>query len=141
MGTKKGSVAGSKGVKKSVPETTLPNWPAFKPLLPIEDLGLKTVVDSQIVVIKQFWTSTLCKNYVSFLKTLPLVTTPGVPKRGEALRVNDRYEVHDPAFANRLWVESGLRELISGHEDDMLNAKEDGLSKGEREQLWQVDIT
>src|ERR1700738_4262878 len=82
-----------------------PNWPPFKPSRPTSDLTLHTLVDSQIILIHNFFTSTLCKTYVSFLKTLPLVTTPGLPKRGDALRVNDRFSVLDSAFANRLWVE------------------------------------
>lgn len=91
-------------------------------------------MDSQIVVIKNFWTGTLCKNYVSFLKTLPLATTPGLPKKGEALRVNDRFQIIDPTFANRLWVETGLRELICG--DDENEEGEEGMSKKQREELW-----
>lgn len=91
-------------------------------------------MDSQIVVIKNFWTGTLCKNYVSFLKTLPLATTPGLPKKGEALRVNDRFQIIDPTFANRLWVETGLRELIC--EDDENEEGEEGMSKKQREELW-----
>jgi hypothetical protein len=120
--------------KSALAETPrLPDWPVFKPLLPTSDLSLTSLVESQIVVIRNFWTSSLCKNYVSFLSSLPLVTTPGKPKRGDALRVNDRYEVHDPAFANRLWIEAGLRELICGSEND---TGEELMSRQEREQLW-----
>lgn len=119
---------------KSDPANEAPDWPAFKPILPTSDLSLSTVIDSQILVIRNFWTSTLCKNYVSFLKTLPLSTTPGKPKKGDALRFNDRYQVHDPGFANRLWVEAGLRELLCGGESDA--DQEDGLSKDEKRQLW-----
>jgi hypothetical protein len=116
-------------------QTPPPNWPPFKPLLPTSDLSLITLVEYQILLIHNFWTSTLCKNYVSFLKTLPLTTTPGRPKRDEALRVNDRFSIDDPGFANRLWVETGLRELVCGIEE----GKEDGgerMTKEERERLW-----
>lgn len=126
---------GGKGATKraaTVVENPPPNWPAFKPILSAEDFSLETVVESQIVVIKNFWTSTLCKNYVSFLKTLPLVTTPGIPKRGEALRVNDRFQIQDPVFANRLWIETGLREIVRGHEED----GEDSMSREEKQELW-----
>lgn len=116
-----------------------PNWPEFKPLRPTSDLQLTSLVESQILVIRDFWTSTLCKNYVSFLKTLPLVTTPGTPKKGDAVRVNDRFRVDDAVFANRLWVETGLRELICGSDDDdddNTNDNSEGMSKQERERLW-----
>lgn len=91
-----------------------PNWPPFKPLLPTSDLSLEVVAPNQIVTISNFWTSTLCKTYVSFLATLPLSTTPGKPKRGDAVRVNDRFQVDDPDFARRLWAETALQEIITG---------------------------
>jgi hypothetical protein len=111
------------------------DWPAFRPLRAPTDLSLSTVVDSQIVVVRDFWTSTLCKNYVAFLKGLPLVTTPGTPKKGDAVRVNDRFQVIDEGFANRLWVETGLRELVCGTEGEVEEGLE-GMSKEERRELW-----
>ncbi|KAI9740960.1 MAG: hypothetical protein M1818_004566 [Claussenomyces sp. TS43310] len=125
MSSRKRSAA--KGVKKEAPPNSPPNWPVFKPLLPPEDLSLETVVDSQILVVRNFWTAKLCKEYVSFLSTLPLTTTPGRPKKGEALRVNDRFQIVDPVFANRLWVETGLRELICNLENQ---------DEESRAQLW-----
>lgn len=92
-------------------------------------------MDSQIVVVRDFWTSTLCKSYVGFLKGLPLVTTPGTPKKGDAVRVNDRFQVIDEGFANRLWVETGLRELICGTEEEVGEGLE-GMSKEGRRELW-----
>lgn len=61
------------------------------------------------------------------------MTTPGKPKKGDAVRVNDRVQIVDPAFANRLWIETGLRELVNGtgEEDDEIN-------KEERERLWYI---
>jgi hypothetical protein len=111
-----------------------PNWPAFKPLVPSLDLSLSTLVESQIITISNFWTSTLCKTYVNFLKTLPLVTTPGTPKRGDALRVNDRFQIQDEQFANRLWEETGLKELVCGSE----NGSEGETTLEERKTLWYV---
>lgn len=32
-----------------------------------------------------------------------MATTPGRPKRGEAVRVNDRFQVDDEAFAGKLY--------------------------------------
>lgn len=128
--------AAAKALRKTAaePAAAAPNWPEFKPLRPTSDLALSSLVEKQIVLIRDFWTSTLCRNYVSFLKTLPLITTPGTPKKGDAVRVNDRFRVDDPAFANRLWVETGLRELICGSDDEA--EAEEGMSKAERERLW-----
>jgi hypothetical protein len=39
-------------------------------------------------------------------------TTPSRPKRGEAVRVNDRFQVEDPLFARRLWEQTGLKEAL-----------------------------
>jgi hypothetical protein len=123
---------------KAAPTNALPpNWPVFKPLLPPSDLALTTLVPSQIVLIRNFWTSKLCKDYVSFLKTLPLVTTPGKPKKGDAVRVNDRFQVIDEQFATRLWEETGLKSLILGEGDgDREQEGEDGMSEAERRELW-----
>ena len=90
-----------------------PNWPVFRPPLPVIDLVLETLVESKVVVLRNFWPQKLCHDYVAFLKTLPLTTTPGKPKRGEAVRVNDRFQIHDPAFASRLWRETGLKEAVT----------------------------
>lgn len=124
--------------KKPSVDIQRPNWPVFKPLVPTSHLTLSTLVDSQIAVIRNFWTATLCRNYVSFLKGLPLTTTPGKPKKGDALRINDRYQINDEAFANRLWLETGLRELICGSEEAENFTDEDVKSKEQRRTLWYV---
>jgi hypothetical protein len=94
-----------------------PNWPALQPLVPPSDLSLETLVEDQIVLIRNLWTSKLCKDYVAFLSSLPLMTTPGKPKRGEAVRVNDRFQIDDPLFAERMWSGTALKELVLGCED------------------------
>ncbi|MCJ1308640.1 hypothetical protein MMC25_002293 [Agyrium rufum] len=106
---KSGSIARAAPSAKEVK----PDWPALQPLKPREDLSLDTVLDDQIVLIHDLFTSTLCRNYVSSLSKLPLTTTPGQPKKGEALRVNDRFQIDDPDFAERLWSSTGLKELLS----------------------------
>jgi hypothetical protein len=113
---------------ESVKTPASPDWPAFRPLVPLEDLACHSVVPGQIITISNFWTSTLCKNYVAHLSSLPLATTPGRPKKGEAVRVNDRFQIDDPAFADRLWNETALKELVSGPSA--------ATSEDEREQLW-----
>lgn len=114
-----------------------PSWPALQPLVPISDLSLETVLQDQIVVVRNCWTSSLCKNYVSFLSTLPLITTPGQPKKGDALRVNDRYQVDDPAFAEQLWSSTALRELVTGTSGD---GQEEGTTADERRKLWGGEV-
>lgn len=96
-----------------------PNWPAFKPPLPLPGLSLEleSLVEDQIVVVRNFWPRSLCRDYVSFLKTLPLVTTPGKPKKGDAVRVNDRFEINDARFADRLWSQTGLKDVVLQDED------------------------
>ncbi|TID20588.1 Oxoglutarate/iron-dependent oxygenase [Venturia nashicola] len=106
----------------------LPNWPALQPLLSPLDLTLEHFVPDQIITIPNLWTSTLCKNYVAFLSSLPLTTTPGKPKRGDAVRVNDRYQVDDAAFAERLWSQTALKELVTGEAA--------GATHEDRSNLW-----
>lgn len=92
-----------------------PSWPPFKPPLPVTDLRLELPVptlDDTIAVVRNFWPRSLCRDYVTFLQDLPLTTTPGRPKRGEAVRVNDRFQIDDFQFAQRLWLETGLKELL-----------------------------
>jgi hypothetical protein len=113
---------GSKAAAKPRPSTVAaaagpaPSWPAFKPPLPVADLQPESLLNDRVVLIRNFWPKSLCRDYASFLRTLPLTTTPGKPKRGDAARVNDRFQVHDQAFANRLWLETGLRDVLLAHD-------------------------
>ncbi|KAK0112238.1 hypothetical protein ONS96_001486 [Cadophora gregata f. sp. sojae] len=142
--TTKASKASKASASGPKPPNATPNWPALKPLVPPSDLTLHTLLPSQIVTISQLFTSTLCKTYVNFLKDLPLTTTPGKPKKGEALRFNDRFQVADEAFANRLWLETGLKELICGREEE--GEGHSGVGKGpamtqqERRELWGGEV-
>jgi hypothetical protein len=128
--------ASARSAASSEPARQPPNWPAFTPLVPVEDLALQEVLPKQIIAIPNFFTASLCKTYVSFLSSLPLTTTPGKPKKGDAVRVNDRYQIHDPVFAGRLWNDTGLRKLVSGEvEEGAL-----GLTEIQRKELWGGDI-
>lgn len=94
----------------------LPNWPQFRPPLPVAELAPQLhPATPKIASIPSFFPKSLCRDYVAFLKTLPLQTTPGKPKRGEAVRVNDRFQVDDPGFALRLWETTGLKEALLGN--------------------------
>ncbi|KAL8727070.1 MAG: hypothetical protein Q9181_005837 [Wetmoreana brouardii] len=117
--------------KQQTTTATLPDWPPLKPLIPPSDLSLEELLKDQIVVIRNFFTSSLCKNYVSFLSTLPLVTTPGQPKKGDAVRVNDRFQVDDAVFAEQLWETAGLRELVT---------REGGLGKQSLKEIWGGEV-
>jgi len=97
-----------------------PDWPAFTPVIAAESLSLDVVLPHQILTISQFFTSTLCKTYINFLSKLPLVTTPKQAKRGEAVRVNDRLQIQDPVFAKRLWIETGLKDVLEDVENKKL---------------------
>lgn len=102
---------------KHGPAAQRPNWPLFKPTLPVTHLSLEPPVpafEDKILVARNFFPKTLCRDYVTFLQSLPLVTTPGRPKRGEAVRVNDRFQIHDDQFAQRLWLQTGLEDLVNG---------------------------
>jgi len=91
-----------------------PNWPPLRPLIPASDLSLEPLLDDQSYLIRSFFTSSLCKTYVSFLSSLPLITTTaaGKPKKGEAVRVNDRFQIHDADFAESLWSSTALKQLL-----------------------------
>lgn len=90
-----------------------PNWPPLRPLLPATDLRLETLVPDQIYLIRNFLPASLCKTYSSFLSSLPLTTTPGKPKKDEAVRVNDRFQVEDARFAEMLWSGTAMEDLVT----------------------------
>jgi hypothetical protein len=95
-----------------------PDWPALTPVSPASDLECSSLLPAQILTIPRLFTSALSAKYVAFLRSLPLTTTPGLPKRGDAVRVNDRYQIDDPDFARYLWEQTALRELIMAGEID-----------------------
>lgn len=116
-GTKSSTSKGPSGAGQATTAASAPPaWPVFKPPLPITDLAPETLLDRRVALIRNFWPKSLCRDYVSFLRGLPLTTTPGKPKRGMAARVNDRFQVQDQRFADRLWMETGLREVLLGDE-------------------------
>ncbi|KAK4541503.1 hypothetical protein LTR36_007949 [Oleoguttula mirabilis] len=116
---------------KSRQQQQPPNWPPLNPLVPTSDLQLVPLLEDQILTIPRFWPAGLCKTYVTFLASLPLVTTPGKPKKGDAVRVNDRFQIDDPAFAERLWSGTALKELVEGAVVDG-----EALSEDAKRALW-----
>ncbi|KAL8910794.1 MAG: hypothetical protein Q9171_003930 [Xanthocarpia ochracea] len=130
MPIKSKSRAATASSKRKDETAAPPDWPPLKPLVPHSDLLVETILKDQIVVIRNFFTYSLCKNYVSFLSSLPLVTTPGQPKKGDAVRVNDRFQVDDPSFAEQIWKSAGLEDLVTRSDGD------DGMSQQALSQLW-----
>lgn len=129
---KQNDIASQNGIQNAPP-----NWPDFNPKPFNQDLCLISVVQDQIVTIPEFWTPRLCQKYINFLSSLPLVTTPGKPKRGEAVRVNDRFQIHDPGFAKKLWEETGLRNLVISTKFDGEEQARDPQAVRERQRaLW-----
>jgi hypothetical protein len=122
-------VKGSKAANNI--STPKPKWPPMVPTVPTVDISPGTLLEGQILTIPKLWTTSLCKAYVSFLSTLPLSTTPGKPKKGEAVRVNDRYQVDDTDFAARLWSDTALKEIV---ENPVINGR--ALSVEERDALF-----
>ncbi|KAF1950524.1 hypothetical protein CC80DRAFT_426673 [Byssothecium circinans] len=136
MAPKKRSKPGPANQPSAPSKTTPPpNWPPFTPLIPEADLALESRFPGQIVTISNFWTATLCKNYVAFLASLPMITTPGKPKKGDAVRVNDRFQIEDAVFAERLWSGTALKNLVMGTADSALD-----MTDAQREELWGGDV-
>lgn len=112
----------------SKPPVPTPNWPPLRPLLPTADLSLVPLVPDQIYIVRNFLPTSLCKNYASFFASLPLTTTPGKPKKDEAVRVNDRFQIEDAQFAENLWSGTALKELVTerfAEEEDYKDEDED----------------
>ncbi|KAL4958221.1 hypothetical protein BDW69DRAFT_98789 [Aspergillus filifer] len=129
------------------PQDKPPNWPPLRPLLPPSDLILDPLLEDQIYLIRNFLPASLCKTYVQFLSSLPLITTPGKPKKGDAVRVNDRFQIQDEVFAERLWRETALRGLVmnpngidTGYDDQDEEDRESKNAKAENErsmkEIW-----
>ncbi|KAK7983936.1 hypothetical protein PG990_012649 [Apiospora arundinis] len=123
----KGSKPGKRELEQpKAPSPSAPKWPPFKPALPVTSLSLEApnpTFQDKILLVRNFFPKSLCRDYVTYLRGLPFTTTPGRPKRGEAVRVNDRYQIDDFQFAQRLWLETGLRELLS---DDAVSSTWNG---------------
>ena len=138
MGPKSQGKAGSNAKRKDPePHVPTPDWPPLQPLVPSTDLTLETLLEEQIMVIRNLFTSTLCKKYVSFLSQLPLITTPALPKAGDALRVNDRLQLDDPALAEQLWSSTALKQLVNGSVE---GEEPNKLTLGSAKKLWGGEV-
>ncbi|GAA5955448.1 hypothetical protein JCM10213_000377 [Rhodosporidiobolus nylandii] len=88
-------------------------WPAIPP--PRAPLSLVEEADG-ILVVDNFFPPALRKAYLSFLRSAVKLEPPAPPKKGYAARTNDRFSLQDEAFAQRLWVDSGLAKACAGME-------------------------
>lgn len=114
----KAAIAGAVTEKKDAPSTI--NFAALAPLIPTSSLFLQECYKNNILLIRNLFTAKLCKDLVAYFTTLPLLTTPGKPKRGEATRVNDRLQIDDSSFAQRLWHETALHDLVGTYENQSI---------------------
>ncbi|KAL4928434.1 uncharacterized protein BDV17DRAFT_96589 [Aspergillus undulatus] len=115
-----------------------PNWPPLRPIIPSSDLHLDPLLPDQIYLIRNFLPTSLCKTYISFLASLPLTTTSEKPKKGDAVRVNDRFQIQDAAFAENLWRGTALRELVTnpaGEEEEAEGGEEGSVQRSMKE-IW-----
>ncbi|KAF9476339.1 hypothetical protein BDN70DRAFT_812482 [Pholiota conissans] len=65
------------------------------------ELECRSILEDQIIIIDDLFSPAECKAFVKFIDSLPLELTPP-KKRGEAERVNQRFSVSSPDFAERL---------------------------------------
>ncbi|QIX00878.1 hypothetical protein AMS68_006395 [Peltaster fructicola] len=122
-------------IKKQLPaekdDQSKPAWPALSPSIPVDDLTFHVLLPDQILTIGNLWSSNLCKKYTNFLATLPLTTTPSKAKRGDAVRVNDRFQINDAAYAARLWTQTALKQML---EHPVINGER--LDDAQTSALW-----
>ena len=101
------------------------SWPPLRPLLPTYSLDFSTEIPDQIYLVRKFFLPALCKSYIHFLSSLPLITTPSTAKRGDAVRVNDRFQIEDGNFASMLWESSGLKDVVARYLEDNGTAEDE----------------
>lgn len=131
------STANSNGNNNTSNGNNTINWPPLRPLVPAADLSLIPLLHDQIYLIPNYFTANLCKTYVSFLASLPLITTPGKPKKDEAVRVNDRFQIQDDVFAEMLWSSTALRELVlTGRMEDDDYYQDEGEKRRSVKEMW-----
>ncbi|KAI0810931.1 hypothetical protein BC629DRAFT_1281172 [Irpex lacteus] len=80
----------------------------FPSVLPKDYLECRVLLEDQILLIDNFFSTEECKTFVRFIDSLPLELTPP-KKRGEAERVNHRISITSPEFAQNLY------KVISPH--------------------------
>ena len=96
------------------------SWPAIV-LIPYKPIPkFTTVLASQILTLNLL-SSTFTLQFLSFCQShiAPLLSTTSIkPKKGDAVRFNDRFQVEDANFAESLWRNSGLKQAIEAYEEE-----------------------
>lgn len=107
------TMAKKKSETRSTPKPPVQvDFPVIPP--PIRNpLESSTLLDSQILILPRFLSSETSKSYISRFTSLQLEPSPP-PSRNEATRTNFRLATQDPAFAKRLFTETGLDEFTKG---------------------------
>jgi len=113
------SKAGANNSKDSAQSPTI-SWPeiSHSPYRPIPEIT--TVLESQILTLNLF-TSAFTLQFLNFCQShiKPLLsTTPIKPKKGDAVRFNDRFQIEDLGFAESLWNNSGLKQAIIAYSEE-----------------------
>ena len=85
-----------------------PDWPA---VTRADVLEVVTTLPDQIVLLHGVFSPESLKRWRAFMDGL-VFEPPRPPKRDEAARSNSRLAYTDAAFAERLWVDTGLRDAL-----------------------------
>ncbi|KAK0197226.1 hypothetical protein F5146DRAFT_1014594 [Armillaria mellea] len=91
----------TKQMKQSTAQSSSSEGVDLPNISPKRHLECRVLLENQILLIDNFLSAPECKAIAQFIDNLPLELTP--PKRrGEAVRVNYRFSVTSPDFAQRL---------------------------------------
>lgn len=104
---------------KGAAPPTPPSWPSVARPLHSPPLAIQQLLPG-LIQVDNFLLSSTVSLWLSFLTSTPppFALQPSPPaKRGEASRTNDRFGIHDAVFAERLWKDSGLEELLVEREE------------------------
>ena len=95
------------------------DWPALAPTQ-----GKPVQLIPGLIIIDDFFSKATLKRWTAFLNApdtpIKLESSPPA-KTGEALRTNSRFQIDDANFADSLWTETALRELVA--EDERFKSK------------------
>ena len=95
------------------------DWPA---LVPTQGKPIQLIPG--LIIIDNFFSKATLKRWTVFLNdsNTPIQLQSSPPaKSGEALRTNSRFAIEDANFAQSLWTDTALRELVM--EDERFKSK------------------
>ena len=91
------------------PVVEAPDWPA---ITRADMLEVETTLPDQIVLLHGLFAPESLKRWRAFIDGLAF-EPPRPPKRDEASRSNSRLAFTDAAFAERLWIDTGLWDAVT----------------------------